>query len=975
MTRIDQKVSIKIEFNTILIGLLFILNLIDSNLLYPAHVRGGELTWKCLNSGNDSGKVVFELKFYALCTGSTSNSYTLINPLYNLFGGVTSIPLLLLPGANGTIDLSPSCYDSSLQKNCFDPNENPDLYYQKIYRSAPVNLIGVPSVSGSDFVLSLAGFPSQTMNGINLGSTYFSAKMFPHINPLSGAPDTLGTANNPSCYDSSPIFPENVPFLGFLGVTNNHSNLAFDQDSDPIVYSFDSVLRNHVANLYVQYNPGYSGLNPFPNTLHHSMNVPLSLDSISGNFSFTPIAPSGMFLVNQKATSYRNGQRIAEVYRLYIMLLDSLPNDRYNQNNNPPVLSFKKPTDPVHSSTFADTFFLGQNIIINVKAEDNDSLNPFALQSVSVRLIPDVHTFNPLDSANCQFNSCAYLDTVNPSWNGDIHVDTSVVLADLKWNLTCELLDNLNPVSVSGIYKTYQFSFIAKDNICPFPLTAISRISITVADSSGLRIKRIRAQGDDNLISWPVYNAPAVFSAFNVLRSNSIAGPFSLLHTSFSQSDTSYLDTSSLATQTPYFYKVSADDSLGCNPLGGVVRSLHLDASRLGMNVKLLWNDLRLFQPVLNKGVYEVYSDTGTGWIYRTSLPFGSVTWTDTEVGCGKFAYYYIRAVDQSNKVELISNIDSSFVSLYTKFDLIICPGDSILILGTYVKTPGSYFDTIPGTVNCIRVRERVLVIDSIHQTAELHEVCQGDSIMIDNIWRSVAGIYPETLNNVNGCDSIVNHEIVIKPSYTNTNNKIICKGSTYFDVVFGQSFSNEGLYTKYFSTDQHCDSNYVLNLSFRQIDLDLSLSYGPLILSVQQSGATYQWIDCVTRADIPGATAQTFTPAVDGIYAVRVTYMGCTEESECREVMGVGIKDNAGSMIKLFPNPATASIYIQTVLNFHVKQLIIRDITGKEIKSKFTTQKPGLLEVDLSEFGPGLYFLELTEMNDSKSLFRFVKE
>lgn len=54
--------------------------------------------------------------------------------------------------------------------------------------------------------------------------------------------------------------------------------------------------------------------------------------------------------------------------------------------------------------------------------------------------------------------------------------------------------------------------------------------------------------------------------------------------------------------------------------------------------------------------------------------------------------------------------------------------------------------------------------------------------------------------------------------------------------------------------------------------------------ITATQTSATYQWIDCNNgNSDIAGATSQSYTPTVSGIYAVRVTNAsGCSVLSNC---------------------------------------------------------------------------------------------
>lgn len=64
-------------------------------------------------------------------------------------------------------------------------------------------------------------------------------------------------------------------------------------------------------------------------------------------------------------------------------------------------------------------------------------------------------------------------------------------------------------------------------------------------------------------------------------------------------------------------------------------------------------------------------------------------------------------------------------------------------------------------------------------------------------------------------------------------------------------------------------------------------------LLEADQTGATYQWLDCDNNyAIINGETNQSYTPAVTGNYAVEVNLNGCIDTSTCYLVDYTGIEE-----------------------------------------------------------------------------------
>jgi subtilisin-like proprotein convertase family protein len=132
-------------------------------------------------------------------------------------------------------------------------------------------------------------------------------------------------------------------------------------------------------------------------------------------------------------------------------------------------------------------------------------------------------------------------------------------------------------------------------------------------------------------------------------------------------------------------------------------------------------------------------------------------------------------------------------------------------------------------------------------------------------------------------------------------------------------------------------------------------------ILSASQNGGTYQWVDCNNgNAAIPGATSQTFTPTVNGSYAVQVTAAnGCSGTSTCVAYNLVGMGEFDDLAIQLYPNPTTGIITVSFGIQVPVQKLTVTDVTGRLVReqSQFTTDS---MTIDLSRESKGVYFLNV---------------
>lgn len=142
--------------------------------------------------------------------------------------------------------------------------------------------------------------------------------------------------------------------------------------------------------------------------------------------------------------------------------------------------------------------------------------------------------------------------------------------------------------------------------------------------------------------------------------------------------------------------------------------------------------------------------------------------------------------------------------------------------------------------------------------------------------------------------------------------------------------------------------------------------------LTATQSGAQYQWVDCNNGfAPVVGATAQSFSPATDGSYAVIVTVNNCTDTSACLIYSTAGIEESANFVSSVYPNPTTGMITVQ--LHTAVSSMTVTDVTGRIVRA-FAEQSASAVSIDLNKEAKGVYFLNVY-VNDRAQTLRIVKE
>lgn len=137
--------------------------------------------------------------------------------------------------------------------------------------------------------------------------------------------------------------------------------------------------------------------------------------------------------------------------------------------------------------------------------------------------------------------------------------------------------------------------------------------------------------------------------------------------------------------------------------------------------------------------------------------------------------------------------------------------------------------------------------------------------------------------------------------------------------------------------------------------------------ISATMSGATYQWVNCPSYTAIVGATAQTYTPSTSGSYAVIITNGAtCKDTSACVAVIGTNINENIlASQVNLYPNPAQNAVTIANLpKEGNIKLLSILGAVLMETNINGTT-----MNIDLSNYANGLYFLHISDKNNAKTI------
>ena len=210
------------------------------------------------------------------------------------------------------------------------------------------------------------------------------------------------------------------------------------------------------------------------------------------------------------------------------------------------------------------------------------------------------------------------------------------------------------------------------------------------------------------------------------------------------------------------------------------------------------------------------------------------------------------------------------------------------------------------------------------------------------------------TLTSSEGCDSIVTLNLTIGYPETSTDVINACNSYTWIDGNTYTSDNNTATYT--LQTQYGCDSVVTLDLTIDTVNTGLFRANQTL--TAQQNNGTYQWLDCNTGQIIVGATLQYYNVSDSGSYSCIVTYDGCTDTTECFDFASLGLDAIAGIDFKIYPNPNAGKFTVDFGQQVQTASLKIWSMDGKLVKViEVTSQSKTEVEYQAA---PGMYWLEI---------------
>ncbi len=134
-----------------------------------------------------------------------------------------------------------------------------------------------------------------------------------------------------------------------------------------------------------------------------------------------------------------------------------------------------------------------------------------------------------------------------------------------------------------------------------------------------------------------------------------------------------------------------------------------------------------------------------------------------------------------------------------------ICEGDTFFIGNSFYTQAGSYNDTLQSFFGCDSIIMTELTVNPTFEVFIETEICEGSNYTVGSSSYTQPGNYVDTLQTILGCDSIVQLSLMVFPSYSDTITYTICEGE--FIIHKEELYNTAGFFSDTLQTVNGCDS------------------------------------------------------------------------------------------------------------------------------------------------------------------------
>ena len=274
-----------------------------------------------------------------------------------------------------------------------------------------------------------------------------------------------------------------------------------------------------------------------------------------------------------------------------------------------------------------------------------------------------------------------------------------------------------------------------------------------------------------------------------------------------------------------------------------------------------------------------------------------------------------------------------------TNLSAAICEGSAYTENGFNVSEAGTYTQTLQTVNGCDSIVTLTLTVNPVESTNLTAAICEGSTYTENGFNVSEAGTYTQNLQTVNGCDSIVTLNLTVNPVANTNLTAAICEGEIYYENGF--MASREGTHTQILQTENGCDSVVTLNLTVYP-------AYQMGIGAIIHEGETYEEYGFNVNEEGTYTQILQTVNGCDSIITLNVVL------SSLDEVETNNIKVN------VYPNPANAYTVLEAQGLKEEIPVYLFDIQGRKVREYVMHAGQETLRIDVSDLPKGVYTIML---------------
>ena len=409
----------------------------------------------------------------------------------------------------------------------------------------------------------------------------------------------------------------------------------------------------------------------------------------------------------------------------------------------------------------------------------------------------------PIDQGDTSWTNAAGNDPVNSQW---------IVLGNNDWSdIGQHIISPCNLIygCTDSLACNYDSTAFIDDGSCVYP-GQIFQNSTTICD------------GDSLTVGSSVYNTNGAFSdtLVNSLGCDSIVQTNLTIFSQTSLYDTIFGGIPDTSAGTGSYYSGSQYLELSCYEPSDLISALIFSQDTTLTTFEIsdeFGNVLFDVTETVIPGGYRVYFNyhLTPGANYRLGVNgqsndlfrhnsgvnypynFGTLAAVTSSSAGGSYYYFYYD-IELRQSPEIYS----------------LCDGESVTIAGNVYDTNGLYTDSLISSLGCDSVVYSNVVVSANVSFLNNPTICNGETYLINgNIYDS-SGVYIDSLQTTNGCDSVVTTTLTVLSisGGSGVNNQTICMGD--YIMVGTNTYFASGTYFDTLMSNNGCDSVVTTNLN-----------------------------------------------------------------------------------------------------------------------------------------------------------------